>query len=207
MKKCNKCEIEKDLSEFYKHVRQIDGFETICKTCKKDYQLRNKEKIKEKKSEYYIENKDKLLECNRNWNKTNLENTRERRKNYYNSNKDKFKKYYLKQKDKKGDESIKYKRNEYKKRKFREDSIFRLKHNLNCYIIKQLKKIKYKKSERIEEILGCDILSFKRHIESKFEPWMSWDNYGLYNGEFEFGWDLDHIIPVSTARYIKRNYI
>ena len=28
---------------------------------------------------------------------------------------------------------------------------------------------------------------------------MSWDNYGLYNGELNYGWDIDHIIPVSVA--------
>jgi 5-methylcytosine-specific restriction endonuclease McrA len=28
---------------------------------------------------------------------------------------------------------------------------------------------------------------------------MTWDNYGKYNGEFGYGWDIDHIIPISTA--------
>ena len=28
---------------------------------------------------------------------------------------------------------------------------------------------------------------------------MSWSNYGLYNGEKNFGWDIDHIIPLSIA--------
>ena len=40
------------------------------------------------------------------------------------------------------------------------------------------------------------------YIESKFEPWMNWDNYGKCNGEFNYGWDLDHIIPTSTAKSI-----
>jgi hypothetical protein len=29
---------------------------------------------------------------------------------------------------------------------------------------------------------------------------MSWENYGKYNGEFNYGWDIDHIIPLSTAK-------
>jgi len=29
---------------------------------------------------------------------------------------------------------------------------------------------------------------------------MNWDNYGLYNGELNFGWDIDHIVPISTAK-------
>lgn len=28
---------------------------------------------------------------------------------------------------------------------------------------------------------------------------MNWGNHGLYNGEFNYGWDLDHIIPISSA--------
>jgi hypothetical protein len=50
------------------------------------------------------------------------------------------------------------------------------------------------------EILGCTYEEFKNHIELKFEPWMDWDNHGLYNGEKCFGWDLDHIIPLSSAK-------
>jgi hypothetical protein len=30
---------------------------------------------------------------------------------------------------------------------------------------------------------------------------MIWDNYGLYNGTPEYGWDIDHIIPfISNNR-------
>ena len=29
---------------------------------------------------------------------------------------------------------------------------------------------------------------------------MSWENYGKYNGEINYGWDIDHIIPISIAK-------
>ena len=29
---------------------------------------------------------------------------------------------------------------------------------------------------------------------------MNWENYGLYNGELNYGWDIDHIIPTSSAK-------
>ena len=29
---------------------------------------------------------------------------------------------------------------------------------------------------------------------------MNWDNYGNYNGTLDFGWDVDHIIPISSAK-------
>ena len=49
-------------------------------------------------------------------------------------------------------------------------------------------------------ILGCSFEEFKYYIGAKFESWMNWNNYGLYNGELNYGWDIDHIIPVSTAK-------
>ena len=29
---------------------------------------------------------------------------------------------------------------------------------------------------------------------------MNWNNYGIYNGEENYGWDLDHIIPLSSGK-------
>jgi len=29
---------------------------------------------------------------------------------------------------------------------------------------------------------------------------MNWDNHGLYNGKFNYGWDIDHIIPISSGK-------
>jgi hypothetical protein len=57
----------------------------------------------------------------------------------------------------------------------------------------------YKKNTRTYKILGCTYDEFKLHIESKFEEWMNWDNYGRYNGEENYGWHLDHIIPLSSV--------
>ena len=37
------------------------------------------------------------------------------------------------------------------------------------------------------------------NLENQFESWMNWDNYGLYNGQEKYGWDIDHIIPLTTA--------
>jgi len=29
---------------------------------------------------------------------------------------------------------------------------------------------------------------------------MTWENYGKYNGDLNHGWDIDHIIPVCSAK-------
>jgi hypothetical protein len=57
------------------------------------------------------------------------------------------------------------------------------------------------KTKRTEEILGCTYKQFKTHLESQFEPWMSWDNWGgRLVTEQNVSWDIDHIIPLSSAQ-------
>jgi len=47
------------------------------------------------------------------------------------------------------------------------------------------------KHKRILKLLGCTIEEFKAHLESKFQPGMSWENRG------QFGWHIDHIVPLA----------
>lgn len=56
-----------------------------------------------------------------------------------------------------------------------------------------LKRCELVKKSKTTEIIGCSIIEYKKHIESQFEDWMSWDNYG--NGKDK--WNIDHIIPIS----------
>lgn len=63
-----------------------------------------------------------------------------------------------------------------------------------------IKRCGYTKKSKTYEILGCTYDEFKLHLESKFEYWMNWDNHGKYNGEKNYGWDLDHIIPLSSVK-------
>jgi hypothetical protein len=43
-------------------------------------------------------------------------------------------------------------------------------------------------------MIGCVPKQLKIHIENQFTDNMSWDNYGL------FGWHIDHIVPLSSAK-------
>lgn len=42
------------------------------------------------------------------------------------------------------------------------------------------------------KLLGCSIDKLKEHLEAQFEPWMTWENYGIK------GWHIDHIRPCSS---------
>jgi hypothetical protein len=67
----------------------------------------------------------------------------------------------------------------------------RLKMNARSRFGKVMKKIKgVIVTEGFNEFIGCSSAFLKRHIESQFEPWMNWDNYGP-------GWQMDHKIPLK----------
>ncbi len=82
LKVCTKCRIQQKSTEFYKRTRSKDGLFSWCKKCHnqyyyhekrdyyvheypKNYNLLNKEKIKEKQRKYRVENRDYLREHDR----------------------------------------------------------------------------------------------------------------------------------------------
>lgn len=84
--------------------------------------------------------------------------------------------------------------------RYNSDSMYKLKVDMRNLIKQSFNSKSYNKSSKTEDILGCSYYEFKKYIEDQFEPWMTWENKGLYNGEFNYGWDIDHIIPVSSAK-------
>lgn len=78
--------------------------------------------------------------------------------------------------------------------------MFKLTRNIRSLIRNSIRDKGYKKNSKTYNILGCSFEKFKLHIESQFESWMSWDNQGKYNGDFNYGWEYDHIIPLSSAK-------
>jgi hypothetical protein len=108
--------------------------------------------------------------------------------------KDSDKKYY-------SENNIEIKRRVYErvKEKRKSDITFRLKNRIRKNITYALKRNGFIKNDNTSNILGCSYNEFKLHLESKFEPWMNWNNYGKYNGELNYGWDIDHVIPQSNG--------
>jgi hypothetical protein len=186
-KNCTKCKENKNSSEFYKRKSSKDGLSFSCKKCqleqKKIYHSINKDKENEKSRLYYELNKEEELK---------------KRKKYYQENKENIiivkKKYAENNKDKTREMKIKY----YKEKR-KNDTFWKLKENIRVLIYCSLYHRNFSKKSKTIEILGCSYEEFKIYMENKFEPWMTWENKGLYNGELNYGWDIDHIIPISSA--------
>jgi hypothetical protein len=91
-----------------------------------------------------------------------------------------YKKYYQDNKDK-----IIFKRRQFEKQN--------VNHRLSKRLRTRLRNAlcgKYKSGSAVRD-LGCSIEELKIYLESKFQPGMSWDNYG------KDGWHIDHIKPLS----------
>ena len=52
MKKCPRCNIVKDESEFYKNCTTKDGLETYCKDCRREYYKIYRENNREELNKY-----------------------------------------------------------------------------------------------------------------------------------------------------------
>lgn len=182
MKQCCKCHIEKAYSEFSLNKSKKDGHNNYCKICMAEYSKQydnTPQRIKYLESERH---KQLKRESSKRFHKT------ESRQKYiieYNLiNKDKqreYKKMYV-----------------YNRR--HSDDLFRFKTTLRSNILGSFKKTNNKKTSSTVDILGCSVSDFKKYIESKFEDWMHWSNFGNKKDEFNRSWELDHIIPLCTAK-------
>lgn len=179
---------------------------------RKEYYIQNTEKIKKKNTEYYENNKEKILVYKKEYRQQNVDKIREYRlthkdyhseynQTYYLDNKKEIlenkKKYYLDNK-----KTIIKKGCEYKYKRYHNDELYKLSKNIRNLIRNSIKVNKFSKKSKTHEILGCTFEEFKKHLEFKFKSWMNWGNYGNWNGqpkEMNIAWDIDHIIPLSTA--------
>jgi hypothetical protein len=159
--------------------KDSDGFPksgNICKLCKNEF-----------KKNWKVNNeshRNRVKEYNEKYYELTKESRKVRDSEYYQANK----------------ELINERKKRYKRSKMNDDPVFRLKVLMYKRINQTIKRLSISKSTRTNDIVGCSYPHLKDYIESKFESWMNWGNYGLYNGELDYGWDIDHIIPLSTCK-------
>ena len=95
MKKCNKCNIEKELTEFHKNKASKDGLHTQCKSCRSEREKEHYQQNKEQRRKYREQNKERSKEWReqnkeriKEWYQQNKEHLKEYNKEYYQQNKE-----------------------------------------------------------------------------------------------------------------------
>lgn len=140
----------------------------LDKISKRAWYLANKERISAKNKANYLINKDEILETNKKFKEQNPEYFKEYGKEYRKLNKDKS--------------------NSYFRVKYKNDVQHRLKVALRNRINRVIRK-KYN-TPSVSKFLGCSIEVLISHLESQFQPGMTWKNQGK--------WYIDHIKPLSS---------
>lgn len=217
MKKCSKCGIEKELTDFQTRRGQ-------CKACitvyMKNYIQNNKEKLKEYNDEYYQENHAELLRQAELYRASHQEEIKGYQIKYREDHKEEAlsynKQYYLDHKieikqnnaDYQARSEYKERRNENLRQKRKTNVLFKLRQDISNSVGKALKNRGSSKNGSIKKYLPYTIQDIKDHLESQFESWMTWDNQGVYkkeewndNDPTTWKWQLDHITPHSDFYY------
>lgn len=184
MKICKNCDTEKEISDFSKDKGKKDGLGSYCKECNRERSKKYRENNPDYVKNYKELNKHKFKSYSKKYRENNKDLVYERKLKSY----EKKKEYYSK------------KSKEYKKKRFDSDPLYKIYIGVSSLIRNSFHRNGYSKKSRTFQILGCTYEDFKSYLESKFETWMCWENRGKYNGEFHYGWDIDHIIPISSAK-------
>ena len=137
-KKCLKCRLEKDLSNFTKDLSRKDG---LCNNCKECASKRGRK--------YYEENTEKERKRRRKYVRENKQQERDRHKAYRENNKEKIRTYGR----------------IYRREKYRNDELYRLKDITRRAVKHSFRSKNHKKESKSAEILCCTWEEFKRHLE------------------------------------------
>ncbi|MDB9927858.1 hypothetical protein OAD34_04715 [Flavobacteriaceae bacterium] len=219
-KKCKKCNVVKDASEFHKAKSNKDGLNTICGECRKVTAKRYREANKEKRTEYakkynaankekqkqYREankgktkqyrdtNKERLIEYRKQYNKENKEKAKE----YYQENRERIGKVHKKYREVNKEKAIDYEKNyreNYKGKRNNSRKSRRKTDSLYKLTINTRRAVtrylKDGKSKRTKEIIGIGFKEFQDYLEV----------------EYTEGMHLDHIVPLSWAINDEEVYI
>lgn len=204
-KVCSNCNIEKDKSEYNKCANRPSGVQAKCKKCNSKYKKERywknhelelskmtksrlkPENILQRKG-YYEKNKDEYKSRYEKYSADEEKRTNrlERSKLDYHKNRDS-----IRERHKRNHNTPENKAKLREKHHIRKevDVVYIIKRRLRFrlrHIINDLGEKKYKYKSALE-LLGCEMLFFKRYIEAKFTGGMSWDRITEIH--------IDHIKP------------
>lgn len=175
---CSTCKNLKSISDFNKNSSAKDGLQAACKECQTIYRLKYREISKKK----YEIRKEKYKNEFSKYYKRHKKEISKKRRVYYKKNKLKILEYKKK----------------YERKKIESDTNFKLVKCLRHRLYDALRG-NFKSGSAVRD-LGCTVEFLKHYLESKFQPGMTWENYGSY-------WHIDHIKPLSKFDLTDRNQL
>jgi len=193
---CKVCS-DTDINNFRSRI--VSGKTYYIKTCRRCessaalvYFNAHKEERAEYQKKYISENKEIIKYKKKKYDKVYYENNKEElldyQKDYAKNNRDKI--------------------TERQKNRRKNEPEYKLRCSISGRIHKILNKFGHKKKTSCIKHLEFTFKQLKEHISSQFEPWMNWDNQGIYSPKTwkdddssTWCWQLDHIVPQSDLPY------
>lgn len=212
-KVCTKCCSVLPLNEFYNCKSAKDGKQSRCKGCSKiayaewlarnpDYHAKwreeNKDRIDAVDRIWRENNKERIKENGARWRAENAEHVKEYNRAWREENKIKHRDANYKWRDENPDKTKEIKRRCHEKVKdnprHKIDTAMRA--GMHVGITSGSKK-----GRRWESLVGYTVEELMTHLERRFLPGMTWENYG------RGGWHIDHRVPRSAFNYETPDHI
>lgn len=130
----------------------------------------NRERVRSLSLENYYRHREKRLIANRTWKTKNKEKVLSSQRAWSARNRDRVRAYMRSRRSEKAQ--------------------IGLAHRLRNRVLKLIRQCHGEKSAVFVELLGIDLLGFRRHIEQLFLPGMTWEN--------RRSWHIDHIRPCAS---------
>lgn len=153
------------------------------------YYQKNKEEIKTQTKTYREENREWALDYAKQYYEDNKEELKAQAREYRKENKEQVNRW---------------------RKDARSTPWGRIHHNVSNLIrITIQRNGSSKNGNSIIKCLTYSISELKDYLEKHFEPWMNWDNWGIYDknawddsNSTTWTWQIDHIIPQSDLPYV-----
>ena len=177
-------------SEYNKRYREKHKDE--IKEKQKQYYQKNKYAIKEKSKKYYQTHKGQKKAYQKDYYKNNKEKIADYKKEYYTINKSDIQKY-KKQYSSTHREYLNDYFRDYQRKRRNNDNLHKFKMQIRHLIWLSFNKKGKIKSDKTENILGCNLDYFINYLLNSFEQ-----RY-LYKYNYDEPVHIDHIVPLSKA--------
>ena len=144
VKKCCRCKNILLKSNFNKNKTQRDGYRSECRSCCKEYYYNNRDRLLNQQKFYNKENHDQRIEYQKKYYLDNRDQIIENHKNYKKQNREKV--------------------NIYEKNKRKTDLHYKIACNFRSRTNKAFKSHNVRKTNKTFDLLGCSHSFFKRWI-------------------------------------------